>query len=105
MRGLWPWAFLTRSMVRASSMSSMVSCIWRSKDLARVTCLSSSAQLASGLDRASVALLIDVFSVANIIDHHHWAFQFKKHAIVAGAEAVFVLKPLAFLHLDRHTRP
>ena len=35
------------------------------------------------------ALLINVFSVANIIDHHHSAFQFKKHAVVAGPEAVF----------------
>ena len=34
MRGLWPWTFLIRSMVRASSMSSLVSRIWRSKDVA-----------------------------------------------------------------------
>src|ERR1035437_488131 len=101
MRGLWPWAFLTRSIVRASSMSSMVSCIWRSKDVARATCLSSSAQLASGLERARGALLINVFSVANIIDHHYGAFQLKKHAVVTGAETVFVLEALELLHIAR----
>src|ERR1035437_1913540 len=94
MRGLFPLARLARSMVRASSMSSTVSRIWRNKVLAWASCLLSCAQLPGGLASVKVALLINVFSVADIIHHEASAFQLKEHAVIAGAQAILVLESL-----------
>ena len=93
MRGLFPLARLARSMVRASSMSSTVSRIWRNKVLAWASCLLSCAQLPGGL-AVKVALLINVFSVADIIHHEASAFQLKEHAVIAGAQAILILESL-----------
>src|SRR5260370_33690602 len=60
-------ARLARSIVRASSMSSTVWLIWRSKVLAWVSCLLSRVQLPGVLSDVEMALLINVFSVADII--------------------------------------
>src|SRR5450432_4042438 len=81
MRGLLPLARLARSMVLASSMSSTVRLIWRSRVLAWVSCLLSCVQLPGGL-AVKMALLINVFSVADIIHHKAGAFQLKQHAIL-----------------------
>src|SRR6266446_8333657 len=104
MRGLLPLARLARSIVRASSMSSTVWLIWRSKVLAWVSCLLSCVQLPGGLSDLEMALLINVFSVANIINHKASAFQLKVRAVIAGNCARFesfgdarpVMHPRAF---------
>lgn len=41
-----------------------------------------------------MALLINVFSVAYIIHHKASAFQFKKGAVISGAQAILVLEAL-----------
>lgn len=94
MRGLLPLARLARSMARASSMSSTVSLIWRSKVLAWAICLLSCVQLPGGLADVKVALLINGFSVADIIHHEASAFQLKERAVIAGAQAILVLEAL-----------
>jgi uncharacterized protein YllA (UPF0747 family) len=44
-----------------------------------------------------VALLINVFPVADIIHHQASAFQLKEHAVIAGAQAVlFILEAFQF---------
>jgi hypothetical protein len=43
-----------------------------------------------------VALLINVFPVADIIHHEARAFQFKQHAVISGAQALFVLEAFQF---------
>src|ERR1039458_8173278 len=95
MRGLLPLARLARSIVRASSMSSTVRLIWRSKVLARTSCLLSCVQLPGGL-AVKVALLINVFPVADSIHHKASAFQLKQHAVIAGTQTILVLEAFQF---------
>src|SRR6266536_4718769 len=99
MRGLLPWAALARSIIRASSMSSMVSCIWRSSDLAWATCLSSRVQFFPVFNLASATLFISVFSIAHIINDDCFFFQLKQHAIVSGPRTILVLEALQLFHI------
>src|SRR5437016_4425297 len=94
MRGLLPLARLARSIVRASSMSSTVWLICRSKVLALTSCLLSCVQLPGGVADVKVALPINVFSVADIIHHEASAFQLKERAVIAGSKAILVLETL-----------
>ena len=41
-------------------------------------------------------LLINIFSVADIIHDEASAFQFKERAVIAGAQAILVLEALEF---------
>ncbi|MST95052.1 MAG: hypothetical protein EXS33_07255 [Pedosphaera sp.] len=43
-----------------------------------------------------MALLINVFSVADIIHHEASVLQFKERAVITGAQAVLVLEALEF---------
>src|SRR4051812_17467881 len=77
-------------------MSSTVSCIWRSKDLAWASCLFNNAQLESALDLAKATLPINVLTISYIINNDDLLFQFKKHAIAPRAQTILILEPLNF---------
>ena len=53
-------------------------------------------QLPGGLADVKVELLINIFSVADIIYHEARAFQLKERAVIAGAQAILVLEALQF---------
>jgi len=63
--------------------------------------LLSFVQLPVGLADVKMALLINVFSVAHIIHHEASAFQFKKGAVIPGAQAILVLEAFQLFDVAR----
>jgi hypothetical protein len=63
--------------------------------------LSNWFQAACGLVGIATVLLINVLPVTHIINDNRPAFQFKKDAVISGAQPVFVFEPLELLDIRR----